>query len=71
MDDLLEQTSYGDDQLYEPRQGISVESFDASIPVKIYPNGAADSGSVFGGGAGGGAGGIVGVHTAASVGFAV
>jgi len=63
-DDLLEQT-YADDrgELYEPRQGIAVESFDASIPVKIYPNGA-DPGT---------AGTAIGVQTiaATSVGFPV
>ncbi|KAF8252163.1 Rgp1-domain-containing protein [Wilcoxina mikolae CBS 423.85] len=64
FDDLLEQT-YADDrgELYEPRQGIFVESFDASIPVKIYPNGS-DPGTT---------GGVIGVQasTAASVGFVV
>ncbi|KAA8893945.1 Rgp1-domain-containing protein [Sphaerosporella brunnea] len=46
FEDLLEQT-YADDrgELYEPRQGVLVESFDASIPVKMYPNGAADVGT--------------------------
>lgn len=61
---MLEQT-FADDrgELYEPRQGIFVESFDASIPVKIYPNGA-DPGTT---------GGVIGVQTstAASIGFVV
>jgi len=64
VDDLLEQT-YADDrgELYEPRQGIAVESFDASVPIKVYPNGA-DPGT---------AGSVIGVQTsaAATVGFPV
>jgi hypothetical protein len=63
FDHLLEQT-YADDrgELYEPRQGVFVESFDASIPVKMYPNAAADAGSA-----------VTGVQTgaAATVGFPV
>ncbi|KAI5800033.1 Rgp1-domain-containing protein [Geopyxis carbonaria] len=59
FDDLLEQT-YADDrgELYEPRQGIFMESFDASIPVKVYPNGA-DPGI--------GGGGVMGTHSSTAV----
>jgi hypothetical protein len=64
FDDLLEQT-YADDrgELYEPRQSIFVESFDASIPVKMYPNAVADAGTAV----------TAGVQTgaAATVGFPV
>lgn len=63
VDDLLEQT-HADDrgELFEARQGLFVESFDASVPVKVYPN-AADPGS----------GGSVGAQTAAAakVGYVV
>lgn len=49
QEDLLEQT-YADDRgvLYEPRQTIYVESFDACFPVRVYPNGT-DVGSGVGG----------------------
>ena len=40
-DELLEQT-YADDrgELFEPRETLQVESFDACIPVRVYPNAA-------------------------------
>ena len=51
-DDLLEQT-YADDrgEMYEPREAVAVESFDACIPVRVYPNGS-DPGAAVGAGAG-------------------
>lgn len=62
-DDLLEQT-HADDrgELFEARQGLLVESFDASIPVKVYPNAAENA-----------CGGSVGAQTiaAAKVGYVV
>ncbi|KAL7275070.1 Golgi membrane exchange factor (Ric1p-Rgp1p) subunit [Rhizina undulata] len=40
-EDLLEQTHTDErGDLFEARQGLVVESFDASIPVKVYANGA-------------------------------
>ncbi|RPB05557.1 Rgp1-domain-containing protein [Choiromyces venosus 120613-1] len=68
MEELLEQT-HADDrgELFEAKQNVFVESFDASIPVRVYPNAAAaGEGIGNGGGIGGGASG--GVGTGAGVG---
>jgi hypothetical protein len=64
VEDLLEPT-FADDrgELYEPKQNVFAESFEASIAVKIYPNGADP----------GGMGAVVSsqANAAAIVGFAV
>lgn len=51
-EDLLEQT-HADDrgELFEARQALFVESFDASVPVRVYPNAAAADVGVVGAGA--------------------
>ncbi|KAF8460229.1 Rgp1-domain-containing protein [Kalaharituber pfeilii] len=46
-------------ELWEARQGMLVESFDAHIPVRVYPNvGGCDAGQGAGGGFGGGFAGV-------------
>lgn len=71
MEELLEQT-HADDrgELFEAKQNIFVESFDASIPIRVYPNAAAvGEGASIGSGGGGAAGGQA--VAAAVLGYAV
>lgn len=70
MEELLEQT-HADDrgELFEAKQNIFVESFDASIPIRVYPNAAAVGEGVSTGSGGGTAGGQA--VAAAVLGYAV
>ncbi|KAG0128910.1 Rgp1-domain-containing protein [Tuber indicum] len=70
MEELLEQT-HADDrgELFEAKQNVFVESFDASIPVRVYPNAAAAGEGIGNGGGGGAAGGQT--VAAAVLGYAV
>ncbi|PWW77556.1 Rgp1-domain-containing protein [Tuber magnatum] len=55
MEELLEQT-HADyrGELFEAKQNVFVESFDASIPIRVYPNAAAAGEGIVGGGGAGG-----------------
>lgn len=60
IEGLLDQSSEDDrGEVWEAKQGMLVESFDAHIPVRVYPNvNGCDTGQGAAGGFGGGFAGV-------------